>query len=168
MGTGVHDCCSRPRAAHAVLSCAGAYVSGATGSNECPAGSVRIETEAACRTAAAAVGKTAGDSSNPFVASYSFVPRGCFFNTNTLGTSVLFNPDAVGAGRSAMQLLCAAVTTGAPPPHRCTCACAPACGALRVCNIVRVLLGTYMVLKGTPTVLRTRPSTRNSYGFLWQ
>ncbi len=39
-----------------VLSCAGAYVSGAEGSNVCPAGSARIETEAACRTAVAAAG----------------------------------------------------------------------------------------------------------------
>ena len=44
------------RAARAVPSCAGAYVFGAAGSNECPSGSVRIVAEAACRTAATATG----------------------------------------------------------------------------------------------------------------
>ena len=91
--------------------CAGAYVSGADGSNECPAGSVRIETEAACRTAVTAAGKTAV---SPFVETFSAYPKGCYF----VGNNAYFNAHAVGAGESSSQLLCAAVTTGAPstPP----------------------------------------------------
>jgi hypothetical protein len=92
-----------PRAAQAVPSCAGAYVSGANGSNECPAGSVRIETEAACRTAAAAMGMTAGSSSYPFADSYANYPRGCYYVTN-----VYLNTHAVGAGKADAKLLCAA------------------------------------------------------------
>ncbi len=90
-------------------SCAGAYVSGASGSNECPAGSVRIETEASCRTAAAAASKTMG---SDFVQIYASYPRGCYscaYNSNAY-----FNTHAVGAGSSGKPLLCAAVTTGAP------------------------------------------------------
>jgi hypothetical protein len=99
---------------HAVLSCAGAYVSGAAGSNACPAGSVRIETEAACRTAAAAAGKPAGSSSFPFVRTDSNRPRGCYYSSN----NAYFNTHAVGAGWSGFQLLCAALTTGAPLKRR--------------------------------------------------
>jgi hypothetical protein len=94
-----------------VPSCAGAYVSGAAGSNACPAGSVRIETEAACRTAAAAAGKDADPSY--FAGTFPNVPRGCYYVTST--NDAFFNPHAVGAGTSTSQLLCA-VTTGAPPP----------------------------------------------------
>ena len=97
------------------VSCAGAYVSGAAGSNECPAGSARIEAEAACRTAVAAAGKTA---SSIFVETDSAYPRGCYYVTNS--NDAFFNTHAVGAGRSTAQLLCAAnVTTGAPLTRRC-------------------------------------------------
>ena len=99
---------ARPRAARAVLSCAGAYLSGAAGSNACPAGSGRIETEAACRSAAAFAGKTFGG-----VVTWSKYPRGCYYETTY--DDAFFNIHAVGAGESARQLLCAAtVTTGAP------------------------------------------------------
>ncbi len=107
---------ARRRAARAVLSCAGAYVSGAAGSNACPAGSVRIEAEAACRTAAAAAGKTLN-----FPATYAGSPRGCYYWT---GTNVAnFNTHVVGAGDPDARLLCAALaaTTGAPPHHACVC-----------------------------------------------
>ncbi len=98
-----------------MLSCAGAYVSGAAGSNACPAGSARIETEAACRTAAAAAGKTPG---SPFVGTWSAYPRGCFYDTGS--NNAWFNTHTVGAGASGYQLLCAAiVTTGAPLTRRC-------------------------------------------------
>ncbi len=89
-----------------MLSCAGAYVSGAASSNECPAGSVRIATEAACRIAAAAAGMTAG---SPFVGTSFGYPRGCYLYINI----AYFNAHAVGAGTPYYQLLCAAVTTGA-------------------------------------------------------
>jgi hypothetical protein len=96
----------------AVLSCAGAYVSGADGSNACPAGSVRIEAEATCRTAAAAAGK-----SFRFVVTWSSSPRGCYYTINY--DYAFFNKpaDAVGAGDRGLQLLCA-VTTGARAPNR--------------------------------------------------
>jgi hypothetical protein len=118
----------------AVLSCAGAYVSGDLGSNACPAGSVRIETEAACRTAAAAAGKTAGSSSLPFVETDSRYPRGCYY-----ANDAYLNTHAVGAGWWGAQLLCAAlVTTGAPlhaPMRRCAC-------AARFSRAVRLIMQT--------------------------
>jgi hypothetical protein len=78
-----------------VLSCAGAYVSGDSGSNECTAGSVRIETEAACRTAAAAAGKTVGFG---FAQPTPDWPRGCYIWT--VEDAAYFNTHAVGAGNS--------------------------------------------------------------------
>ncbi len=104
-------------AARAVLSCAGAYVSGAAGSNACPVGSARIEAEAACLTAAAAAGKTIPGSSF-FVETYGSSPRGCYYSTST--NLAYFNTHAVGAGWSSAQLLCAALaaTTGAPLKRR--------------------------------------------------
>ncbi len=98
-------------------SCAGAYVSGAAGSNACPAGYARIETEEACRTAAAAAGKFAG---SPFVQIDAFAPRGCYYASNSASVYnnyAYFNPHPVGAGDSVFRLLCA-VTSGAPPPPR--------------------------------------------------
>jgi hypothetical protein len=116
---------ARPRAARVVLSCAGAYVSGAAGSNECPAGSTRIANQAACRTAATAAGKLVG---SPFVETDPAYPRGCYYSISD--NTAYFNRDAVGAGVSDYQVLCAAlVTTGAPPPHQCVRVCAPACSA---------------------------------------
>ena len=94
-------------------SCAGAYVSGAAGSNACPAGSVRIEAEAACRTAATAAGKTFAA-----VVASSTAPRGCYYFTTN--SNAWFNTHAVGAGNSNTQLLCAAAATGALlPQHQC-------------------------------------------------
>jgi hypothetical protein len=117
----------------AVLSCAGAYVSGDSGSNACPAGSVRIEAEAACRTAAAAAGKTAGSSEYPFVETRSDFPRGCYYVTST--NTAYFNNDAVGAGRSSSQLLCAALaTTGAPLKRRRRTDARSACTGARACR----------------------------------
>jgi hypothetical protein len=96
-----------------VLSCAGAYVSGAAGSNACPAGSVRIEAEAACRAAVTAAGKRMGST---FVETDPEFPRGCYYTTDNYA---FFNMHTVGAGNPYALLLCAALdTTGAPPPHR--------------------------------------------------
>ncbi len=113
----------------AVLSCAGAYVSGADGSNECPAGSVRIETEAACRTAAAAAVKTIVESL--FVGTYSTAPRGCYYRTSN--SVAYFNTHAVGAGLSTMQPLCAALATtaGAPLKRRRRTDARSACTGVR-------------------------------------
>ncbi len=94
-----NGCCGAaegPRCA--VLSCAGAYVSGAEGSNICEATSVRIETEAACRTAAAAAGMTI-----PEPVTYSRAPRGCYYE----GRTAYFNSDPVGCGWRGAPLRCA-------------------------------------------------------------
>jgi hypothetical protein len=102
-----NGCCGTaegPR--RAVPSCAGAYVSGADGSNECPAGSARIETEAACRTAAAAAGKSV-----PSVNNNDWDPRGCFIYEPY--SYAYFNKHATGAGLAGRQLLCARATNGA-------------------------------------------------------
>ncbi len=108
---GVCGCCGTAEGPRVpCCSCAGAYVFGSAGSNACPAGSVRIETEAACRTAAAAAGKTIWESY--FVVTVTYSPRGCYHNTYNYA---YFNRDAVGAGNSDAQLLCAATTVGAPP-----------------------------------------------------
>ncbi len=90
-------------------------MSGAAGSNECPAGSVRIEAEAACRTAATAAGMTVVSTS---VDADNL--RGCyyFYRSNV----AYFNPHAVGAGDDInAKLLCATATTGAPPPPMRAC-----------------------------------------------
>ena len=87
-------------------------MSGDRGSNACPAGSVRIETEAACRTAMTATGKTES-SAYVFVETAPDYPRGCHYYNSS--NNVYFNPHPVGAAKSGYQLLCAAVTTGAPP-----------------------------------------------------
>ncbi len=110
----------------AVLSCAGAYVSGASGSNECPAGSVRIEDEAACRAAVILAGKSANPS---FVQTNAFVPRGCYYTTGL--NSAYLNTDAAGAGHLGSQLLCA-VITGASFRRHAT--------RVRVCRDARVLV----------------------------
>jgi hypothetical protein len=83
-------------------------VAGAAGSNECPAGSAQIVTEAACGTAVILTGKYANPS---FVQTNEFAPRGCYYTT-VLNTAY-FNEHAAGAGYSGAQLLCA-VITGAP------------------------------------------------------
>ena len=80
-------------------------MSGAVGSNECPAGSVRIEAEDACRSAATAAGMHVG---NGFVETTSARPRGCYYWTDNNYAYV--NNDAVGAGYSRRQLLCAVIT----------------------------------------------------------
>ncbi len=111
-----------------MLSCAGAYVSGAAGSNECPPGSVRIEAEAACRTAAIAAGKTPD---SPFVGTNSGWPKGCYYDSINY---VYFNTHEVGAGRPNAQLLCAAATTGALLKRRRRTDAGSACIGARACR----------------------------------
>jgi hypothetical protein len=126
-------------------------MAGATESNDCPAGSVRIETEAACRTALAAWGRTMGPSISSPIA-----PRGCSFYSDFSPTLAkfgisdgLFNPDPVGMGSATYQLLCDANgTTGALQPHRCAPARAT---APRVC--VRV---AYARARDCACVVRAR------------
>ncbi len=97
----------------AVRSCAGAFLSGDLGSNACPAGSVRIQAEAACRTAAAAAGRTFF-----WVETSKWTPRGCYFTNNVYATGrgdAFFNAHAAGGGWPGTQLLCAALTTAGAP-----------------------------------------------------
>jgi hypothetical protein len=108
-------------------------VSGAAGSNACPAGSVRIEAEAACRTAVTAAGKTVPSSG--FVETISDYPRGCYYYIGD--NEAYFNTHAVGAGVSGTKLLCATVTTGAPLPQMCDApGCSDALAAALVCVCV--------------------------------
>ena len=113
-----------------MVSCAGAYLSGAAGSNACPAGSVRIEAEAACRTAAAAAGKTVD---LDFLETYATYPRGCYYDTDSWA---FFNPHPVGAGNSYYRLLCAALaaTAGAPLKRRRRTDARRACTGARACR----------------------------------
>ncbi len=108
-----NGCCGTaegPRCA--VLSCAGPYVSGDAGSNECPAGSARIVTAAACRFAAAAAGKTF-----QYVGTLRAYPRGCYYDT--FDNVAFLNPDPVGVeGNFYSLLLCAAAAAGARVPNR--------------------------------------------------
>ncbi len=83
------------------------YVSGAAGSNDCPAGSTRITDEASCRSAA---GKPAAASG--FVEMNSISPKGCYYDTNS--NNAVLNNDATGAGAPRTQLLCCDGCTPAP------------------------------------------------------
>jgi hypothetical protein len=99
----------RRGAARAALPCAGTYVSGDVDSNVCPVGSVRIEAEDACRTAATATGKTFRSAVSEFTS-----PRGCFYSI--LSVFAYLNTHRVGAGDANSQLLCAVgASAGAPP-----------------------------------------------------
>jgi hypothetical protein len=140
----------------AVLSCAGAYVSGAAGSNACPAGSVRIEAEDACRTAAAAAGKTFDR-----VETNSIWPRGCYYRT--IANDGWFNTHAVGAGRSDSQLLCALATAGAPLKRRRRTDARSARTGARVLRAVprgtrqrcaKYMAGTYRLAYGWPHIYK--------------
>ncbi len=70
---------------------------------------MRIETEAACRIAAATAGMTLGSAGYAFVQADADYPLGCQYSG---GDDAYFNTVA-GAGSSGYQLLCATVTTGA-------------------------------------------------------
>jgi len=70
---------------------------------------VRIETEAACRTAAGAAGKAVGWK---FLKTNATYPSGCYYDWFNMA---YFNTDPVGGSSLSYTLLCAAVTTtGAP------------------------------------------------------
>ncbi len=87
-------------------------MSGAAGSNECPTGSARIVTEAACREASRWAGNVVP--SWGFVETSSDFPRGCYY-VHADEDRAYFNTHPVGAGNSYSELLCATVTTGALP-----------------------------------------------------
>ena len=98
---------------------------------------MRIETEAACRTAAAAAGKTVPSA---FVETDPYTPRGCYYvvqSTSVYNNYAYFNPHPVGASDSTYRLLCA-VTSGARArtPARAAALCM--CSEARVCTCVIV------------------------------
>ena len=91
-------------------------MSGAAGSNECPSGSARIVTEAACREASRWAGYVVP--SSRFVETSAYSPRGCYY-TPSNDDQAFFNTHPFGAGEPYSHLLCATITTGAlPRVHR--------------------------------------------------
>ncbi len=134
-------------------------MSGAAGSNECPAGAVRIETEAACRTAVAAAGKPlyaivwGMETDSVFVETNSDLPRGCYYTTSS--NYAWFNTHAVGAGDSYSQLLCAAVTTGAPLTSRCVTRVHCAGGASNNANGLNIDTHAYIDAQICPRMVPT-------------
>jgi hypothetical protein len=145
---GVHGGCGTAEGG----TCAGAYLSGDRGSNECPAGSVRIEAEAACRTAAAAAGKTFGSTSVN-----TDYPRGCYIWTDD--NNAYFNTHSVGAGAPDARLLCTAVTTGAPAPLNDARACTHRWVQRRFAR-VRIARARLCVCCGRSAVLRRHVGAR--------
>ncbi len=94
---------------------------GAFKSNGCPVGYTRIESEAACVSAAASVGKTW-----KYRESKSDRPKGCFFCDNIFHLGVYFNTHSTGSGDGSSQPLCAG---GAPVPAQ----------SLRICSTLRCI-----------------------------
>jgi hypothetical protein len=91
-----------PAAAAVWAACAGAYAFGASDTNSCPPASSKIDTEAACESAAAAVGLTYGGSET-----LPFSPTGCFLNV--AAHRIIFNRHPAGAPGAFTQPLCAGV-----------------------------------------------------------
>ena len=89
---------------------------GAFNSSDCPVGYTRIESEAACVSAAAIVGKTWKHSE-----SKSDLPTGCFWFNLSPWTGVYLNTHPTGSGDGSSQPLC---TGGAPVPAQ----------SLRICS----------------------------------
>jgi hypothetical protein len=91
--------------------CAGMYVYTDSNANACPTGTtLPITTEAACRAAAAAAGKTYGGMGGGTVNLPTF-PKGCFVLVST--GAVNFNDVPAGSALPSAVLLCIAIT--APP-----------------------------------------------------
>ena len=83
---------------------------GAFSSNECPVGYARIQSEGACESAAAIVGKSWKQSE-----SRDDRPKGCFFFNLSPWAGVYLNTHPTGRGDGSSQPLCAG---GAPIPAR--------------------------------------------------
>ena len=80
--------------------CCAAFALGGASANVCPASFFRLDTEAACASAAAIAGKAFGGS-----VTLSGLPGGCYWVT--LGSTVYYNTHATGAANVYAQLLCA-------------------------------------------------------------
>ena len=131
---------------------------------------MRIETEAACKNAAAALGKDFfGALSIPQAGAKKKAPRGCIsFGHEEDEYIVMFNTAAVGAGNSDTQLLCAA--TGAPRTDARACTIAQAAGYALACRawhvrvLKRVRKGYSRKLKVAEKLLRARAAARMGRG----
>ena len=91
---------------------------GTLNGNTCPAGAARIATEAACQTAASAMGLAYGSSSTD-----STYPKGCYRWSDD--GAVYFNPHATGGANAQSQPLCSGssvagtLSPGAAPVSGC-------------------------------------------------
>ncbi len=82
---------------------------GTVNGNTCPAGAARIATEAACQTAASAMGLAYGSSRTD-----STYPKGCYRWSDD--GAVYFNPHATGGADAQSQpLCCGSAPTGVHP-----------------------------------------------------
>jgi hypothetical protein len=138
-------------AAAIVAACAEAYLLGASDTNGCPPRSSKIDTEAACESAAAAVGMTYDLSG-----SFGNSPSGCLFNFAAHPYRVIFNTAVPGAAADFTQPLCAGARRPDPtrraPAHSlrvsvsvctcmsCACVCVHACMCVHM--HVRMYVGT--------------------------
>jgi hypothetical protein len=120
-------------------------------SNECEAGFVRIETEAACNKANTFIGL----SGPVIVETESIMPRGCYLSLDS-PPAVFFNNDRVGSGESTSKLLCVPAPTGAP--RRISRVLLPSNKSVLIChlhNTEGVLQSTLRYSRGAvPGVLR--------------
>ncbi len=98
------------------------------GSNKCPASSVRIETEAACRRAAAAMGMLFIGANN-----FSAAPSGCYAKPTTTDRRVYLNTNSQGAGSTTRQLVCTVSATATPTATPFVKTLAPSTTALATC-----------------------------------
>ena len=100
------------------LVCAGTFVWGVAGSNDCPANSMRIVDDAACQRAAFAI-------QEPSSLNYTFresqtrevFPSGCYAvrcDICEVLFSIYFNNHLVGEGDPKSRLLCVITNTAAP------------------------------------------------------
>jgi hypothetical protein len=112
----VHSPFSRVRCAQDCgLSCFAAFKLGSPSSTTCPASYARLDTAAACKSAAdAATGAFGGN------VALSYYPYGCYWHTVT--GSVYYNTNAAGAANFYAQPLCAgAALTHISRDRHCAC-----------------------------------------------
>ncbi len=103
------------------LVCAGTFVWGVAGSNDCPANSMRIVDDAACQRAAFAVHTSSGARNYIFGESQTreVFPSGCYaarcgWDNCEVLFYINFNNHPVGNGDPESRLLCVIANTAAP------------------------------------------------------
>jgi hypothetical protein len=119
------------------LHCAGGFLWGNAGSNECPTDATQIVDEAACRSAAIATEKPYAG-----VSTIMNQPKGCYLDVSA--SIVYLNAHSIGAGNAWTLLLCAAcpgctsAPTGTPPSRAPTLQTPPSHGTgapIQVCDV---------------------------------